>query len=39
VYFGGGAGVRFGKSWTALVEAVSYDKDELFLTAGLRKHY
>jgi hypothetical protein len=37
VYFGGGAGMRFGESWVAQAEVVSYDADELFFTVGLRK--
>ncbi|HTU66564.1 MAG TPA: outer membrane beta-barrel protein [Steroidobacteraceae bacterium] len=39
VYLGGGAGLRFGKSWIAQAEVVSYDQDELFFTLGLRKHF
>jgi hypothetical protein len=37
VYFGGGAGLRLGNGWIAQAEVVSYDKDELFLTGGIRK--
>ena len=37
VYFGGGAGMRFGQSWVGQAEVVSYDTDELFFTVGLRK--
>ncbi len=39
LYLGGGAGLRFGESWIAQGEVVSYDKDELFLTFGIRKHF
>ncbi|MEO8061284.1 MAG: hypothetical protein ABI821_00910 [Pseudomonadota bacterium] len=39
VYIGGGGGMRLGKSWLAQAEIVSYDKDELFITIGLRKHW
>jgi hypothetical protein len=39
VYIGGGGGMRFGKSWLAQAEVVSYDKDELFITVGVRKHF
>jgi hypothetical protein len=39
LYLGGGLGLRFGDSWTALAEAVSYDQDELFFTVGLRKRF
>jgi len=39
VYFGGGAGMRFGQSWIAQAEVVSYDTDELFFTVGIRKHF
>ena len=39
VYFGGGAGLRFGASWIAQAEVVSYDADELFFTVGIRKHF
>ncbi|HUQ11927.1 MAG TPA: hypothetical protein VM146_16550 [Steroidobacteraceae bacterium] len=39
VYLGAGAGLRFGDSWTALAEVVSYDQDELFFTFGLRKRF
>jgi len=39
VYFGGGAGLRFGETWVAQAEVVSYDADELFFTVGLRKHF
>jgi hypothetical protein len=39
VYLGGGLGLRFGESWTALAEVVSYDQDELFFTFGLRKKF
>ena len=39
VYFGGGAGLRFGESWVAQAEVVSYDADELFFTVGIRKHF
>jgi hypothetical protein len=39
LYFGGGAGLRFGESWVAQAEAVSYDADELFFTVGLRRHF
>ena len=37
VYFGGGAGLRFGESWVGQAEIVSYDADELFFTVGIRK--
>jgi hypothetical protein len=37
VYFGGGAGLRFGQSWVGQAEVVSYDTDELFFTVGVRK--
>ena len=39
VYFGGGAGLRFGESWVGQAEVVSYDADELFFTVGIRKHF
>jgi hypothetical protein len=39
VYIGGGGGMRLGKSWIAQAEVVSYDKDELFITLGVRKHW
>lgn len=39
VYFGGGAGLRFGESWVGQAEVVSYDADELFFTIGIRKHF
>jgi hypothetical protein len=39
VYIGGGGGMRLGKSWLAQAEVVSYDKDELFFTIGVRKHW
>ena len=39
VYLGGGGGMRFGKSWVAQAEVVSYDQDELFITIGVRKHW
>ena len=39
VYFGGGAGMRFGESWVGQAEVVSYDADELFFTVGVRKHF
>ena len=39
VYFGGGAGLRFGETWIAQAEVVSYDADELFFTVGVRKHF
>jgi hypothetical protein len=39
VYIGGGGGMRFGESWIAQAEVVSYDKDELFITIGIRKHW
>ncbi|MEJ0085599.1 MAG: outer membrane beta-barrel protein [Pseudomonadota bacterium] len=39
VYIGGGGGVRVGRSWLAQAEVVSYDKDELFFTIGIRKHW
>jgi hypothetical protein len=39
LYLGGGLGLRFGDSWSALAEAVSYDQDELFFTVGLRKQF
>jgi hypothetical protein len=39
VYFGGGAGLRFARDWTAQAEMVSYDKDELFVTLGVRKYF
>jgi hypothetical protein len=39
IYFGGGAGLRLGESWVAQGEVVSYDKDELFMTLGIRKHF
>lgn len=39
LYFGGGAGLRFGHGWTAQGEVVSYDKDELFMTLGVRKYF
>jgi hypothetical protein len=39
VYFGGGAGLRFGQNWTAQAEVVSYDKDEMFMTLGVRKYF
>jgi hypothetical protein len=39
LYIGGGAGVRLGDSWLVQAEVVSYDKDELFYTFGLRKHF
>jgi len=39
VYLGGGVGVNFNRSWSALAEVVSYDQDELFFTLGLRKKF
>jgi hypothetical protein len=39
IYIGGGAGLRFGESWIAQAEVVSYDVDELFYTFGVRKHF
>ena len=39
VYFGGGAGLRFGENWVGQAEVVSYDADELFFTVGIRKHF
>jgi hypothetical protein len=39
IYFGGGAGVRLGQSSIVQAELVSYDRDELFFTIGLRKHF
>jgi hypothetical protein len=39
LYIGGGAGVRMGDSWLVRAEVVSYDKDELFYTFGLRKFF
>jgi hypothetical protein len=39
VYIGGGGGMRFGENWIAQAEVVSYDKDELFLTIGVRKRW
>jgi hypothetical protein len=39
VYIGGGGGMRLGKRWLAQAEIVSYDKDELFVTIGVRKHW
>jgi hypothetical protein len=39
VYIGGGAGWRFGETWLAQAEVVSYDVDELFFTIGFRKHF
>jgi large repetitive protein len=39
LYVGGGAGLRFGKSWLGQAEIVSYDKDELFFSVGVRKHF
>ena len=39
VYLGGGMGLRLGDSWLAQGEVVSYDKDELFFTLGLRKRF
>jgi len=39
VYIGGGGGMRLGRSWLAQAEVVSYDKDELFITIGIRKHW
>jgi hypothetical protein len=39
LYLGGGLGLRFGDSWVALAEAVSYDQDELFFTMGVRKTF
>jgi hypothetical protein len=39
VYIGGGGGMRVGKKWLAQAEVVSYDKDELFFTIGVRKHW
>ena len=39
LYLGGGLGLRFGDSWVALAEAVSYDQDELFFTMGVRKRF
>jgi hypothetical protein len=39
VYIGGGAGLRFGRSWLAQAEIVSYDQDELFFSVGMRKHF
>jgi large repetitive protein len=39
LYLGGGLGLRFGDSWVALGEAVSYDQDELFFTLGVRKRF
>jgi hypothetical protein len=39
LYLGGGLALRFGDSWVALAEAVSYDQDELFFTMGVRKQF
>jgi hypothetical protein len=39
VFFGAGGAMRLGRSWLAQAEVVSYDKDELFVTLGLRKHW
>jgi hypothetical protein len=39
VYFGGGAGLRFGQNWTVQGEVVSYDKDEMFMTLGVRRSF
>ena len=39
LYLGGGLGLRFGDSWVALAEAISYDQDELFFTMGVRKRF
>jgi hypothetical protein len=39
LYLGAGAGVRMGDSWVVQGEVVSYDKDELFYTFGMRKHF
>lgn len=39
LYLGGGLGLRFGASWLALGEVVSYDQDELFVTLGVRKKF
>jgi len=39
LYLGGGAGLRLGDSWIVQGEVVSYDKDELFYTFGVRKYF
>ena len=39
VYLGGGMGLHLGDSWLAQGEVVSYDKDELFFTLGIRKRF
>jgi hypothetical protein len=39
LYLGGGAGIRVGDNWVALVDVVSYDADVVIYTAGIRRHF
>lgn len=38
-YLGGGVGLRLGDRWVAQGEVVSYDKDEMFYTLGVRLRF
>jgi hypothetical protein len=39
IYFGAGGGWHFAPTWAAQAELISYDKDELVLTMGLRAQF
>ena len=39
LYFGAGGGWKFSRMWTAQAEVVSYDKDELVFSIGLRARF
>jgi len=39
LYYGLGASWRFHREWAVNTEVVTYDKDELFVSLGLRKYF